>query len=251
MFDSLWKKAVFLVGDIRTLNSFPWLTWAVHDHQVNYEEIMEALPDIKFGDIGLHRDRGYMSNIAIPGFMKHGWIHVASGENSPMVVEAVSEGVILRSALYPMYSDYTIIVTPRDVTDAERKGACKKARQIVGEDYDVDFAFDIEKELKYYNGEKVEDAKDSLNLGNKQLKKYDPAFSCTEVCSYSWWHKREQLGLYRQNRRGREVIIADDFMNRGFKIRWMSRSVTVDIARAYGLHEEGLSMVEDFISGRS
>lgn len=251
MLDALWKKAVFMAGDVRVVNSFPWITWSLMKHKVKFGEILEALSEIKFGDIGLHRDTGYLSNIAIPGYMKHGWVHVKSGIENPQIIEAVSEGVLIRSALYPMYSDYTIILEPRDVTDLERKGACKKAREIVGENYDVNFSFDIEKELHYYSGADKQAGKESLQFGESQLKKYDPAFSCTEVCSYAWWHKREHLRLYRQERRGKNVIIADDFMNRSFKIRWMSQSVTVDSAKKYGLHEEGLSLIEDYNSGRS
>lgn len=251
MIDDIWKKLVFLAGDIRRLNCFPWVTWSVHRHKVCLGEILEVLPELKFGDIGLHRDWGYLSNVAIPGFMKHGWIHVSSGENPPMIVEAVSEGVLLRSALYPMYSDYTIILEPKNALDRERKGACKKARSIVGEKYDVNFHFDIEDEINYYKGARVDEAKGDLSEGEKRLKKYDPAFSCTEVCSYAWWHKREDLRLYRKPRRGKNVIIADDFLNNSWKIKWLSSSITVDVAVKYGLHEEGVSMIESFISGRS
>jgi len=251
MVDDIWKKLVFLAGDIRRLNCFPWVTWSVHKHKVCLGEILEILPELKFGDVGLHRDWGYLSNVAIPGFMKHGWIHVSSGENPPMIVEAISEGVVMRSAVYPMYSDYTIILEPKNVLDRERKGACKKARRIVGENYDVDFKFDIEAEINYYNGKEIDAAKGDLSEGEKRLKKYDPAFSCTEVCSYAWWHKREELRLYRKPRRGKNVIIADDFLNNSWKIKWMSESVNVDVAKKLDLHEEGLAMIEAFKSGRS
>ncbi|MCM8526500.1 MAG: hypothetical protein NE327_08300 [Lentisphaeraceae bacterium] len=251
MINALWKKAVFWAGDIRRLNTFPWVTWSTHKHKVCLSEILEALPLIKYGDIGLHRDWGYFSNIAIPGFMKHGWIHVGSGERPPEVVEAISEGVVLRSAIYPMYSDYTMILEPKGVTDEERKGACKKARRIVGEKYDVNFHFDIEDEIAHYCGDHKDEAKSSLVEGERELKKFDPAFSCTEVCSYAWWHKREALRLFRKPRRGKNVIIADDFLNNSWKIKWMSKSVTVDEASKYGLHEEGISMIENYLSGRA
>ncbi|MCM8540809.1 MAG: hypothetical protein NE328_11090 [Lentisphaeraceae bacterium] len=251
MINALWKKAVFLAGDIRRLNTFPWVTWSINNHKVCLGEVLEALPLIKYGDIGLHRDWGYLSNVAIPGFMKHGWIHVSSGDKKPMVVEAISEGVVHRSALYPMYSDYTIILEPKDVIDEERKGACKKAKSIVGEKYDVNFHFDIEDEIAHYNGLLKDEAITSLEEGEKRLKKFDPAFSCTEVCSYAWWHKREHLRLFRKPRRGKNVILADDFLNNSWRIKWMSKSVTVEDAVKYGLHEEGVSMIENFISGRA
>ena len=68
-FNDIYRKAVFFIGDIRKIDSFPWVTWDVHQHRVSLDEIIEALPKIKYGDVGIHRDDGYLSNIAIPGFM--------------------------------------------------------------------------------------------------------------------------------------------------------------------------------------
>lgn len=250
LFGELWKKLVFFAGDIRRLNSFPWVTWAVHEHQIDYDEVLEVLPLIKYGDIGIHRDSGYLSNIAIPGFMKHGWMHVDDGMEQPGIVEAISEGVVMRSPIYPIFSDYTIILSPINVTDEERKGACKKAKNIIGEDYDVNFEFDIEEELRYYTGTHKEDAKEDLYEIQKYRKKYDHAFSCTELVSYSWWHKREELRLYRKERKGKSVIIADDFLNGGWDVKWLSKSVTPGVANRYGLHEEGLSMIEEYLANK-
>ena len=73
-----------------------------------------------------------------------------------MVVEAVSEGVIHRSAIYPLYSDYAIILRPRKVDYKSRRGACKKAKGIVGTRYDHNFQFDIEEELKHYKGDDIQ-----------------------------------------------------------------------------------------------
>lgn len=248
-----WEKLVFLIGDLHKTPSFPFFNSAPPQHKVCFEEILEVLPAIEYGDVGLHRDLGYLSNVFIPGFMKHAWMHVNSGNikaEEVQIVEAISEGVVQRSALYPLYSDYSIILQPVGVSESDRKGACLKAKSIVGENYDVDFHFDIEKELSYYRGEHREEGRVSLQSGEEKLQAYDPAFSCTEVCSFSWWHQREKLRLYRQKRRGQDVIIADDFMKRSFKIRWCSESVTVDVARSMGLHEEGLSMLEDYRQGR-
>lgn len=246
-FNLLWRKAVFFVGDIRRLHKFPWVTWSVHHHEVNYDEILEVLPLIKYGDVGIHRDKGYLSNWAIPGFMKHGWIHVNEGLEVPRIIEAISEGVIERNAIYPMFSDFTIILTPKDVTEKERKGACKKAKGVIGEKYDVNFKFDIEEELQYYTGEHKEDARHDLEVGKENLKRYDGAFSCTELVSYAWWHKREDLGLYRKQSRGKSVILADDFLNGDWRIKWMSKSVTVEDAHKMGLHEEGLEMIKMYL----
>ena len=249
IFTDAWRKTVFFVGDIRRLKSFPWVTWAVREHKVKYEEILEMLPLIQYGDIGLHKDDGYLSNVAIPGFMKHSWIHVQDGIENPQIVEAVSEGVVMRSPIYPIYSDFTIILSPNDVNDGERKGACLKANNIVGEKYDVNFEFDIEQELQYYTGQYKTDAQQDLAVGQDQMRKYDHGFSCTEVVSYAWWHKREELSIYRKERMGKKIIIADDFLNHNWRIKWMSGSVTPEVARENGLHEEGVAMIEEFLAG--
>lgn len=249
-FDKLWRKIVFFIGDIRRLDKFPWVTWAVHEHGVGYDEILAALPLIKYGDVGIHRDAGYLSNIAIPGFMKHGWIHTRDGLDNPQIVEATSDGVLGKSALYPMFSDFTIILEPKGVSDDERKGACKKANGVIGAEYDVDFRFDIESELQYYQGKDRDGAINDLIEGEAFLRRYDHAFSCTELVSYSWWHKREDLRLYRKKSRGKSVILADDFLNGGWSIKWASKSVTVEAAQRYGLHEEGIAMIESYLQSR-
>jgi hypothetical protein len=246
--DDLYRKFIFFGGDIRKLSTFPWVTWAKKEHLVHYEELVPALNLIEYGDIGLHRDRGYLSNVAIPGFMKHAWIHTEAGLYNPRIVEALSEGVVKRHPLYPLYSDYTIILTPRDkVEDRHRRGACLKANQIVGRPYDHNFRFNIKEEIKYYEGaEPIGDLERDLDKAGNILHKYDIAFSCTEVVAYAWWHLREQLGIYRDKYRGKPVIIADTYMNRNWKIRWASESVTIDVAERLGLHEEGLSLVEEW-----
>jgi len=250
MFKELYRKLIFFFGDIRRLNTFPYITWSVHEHKVDYDEALEALPLITYGDVGIHRDSGYLSNLAIPGFMKHAWIHVQDGTSNPQITEAISEGVILRNAIYPIFSDFSIILSPKNVTDNERKGACKKAKHVIGEKYDVNFKFDIEEELQYYTGKDKVKAKRDLIESQRYIRAYDGAFSCTELVSYAWWHKREELRLYRKKRRGKSVIIADDFLNNRWEIKWLSKSVTVAVAKKYGLHEEGLKMIEDFLHSK-
>lgn len=246
--DEIYRKAVFFAGDIRKIKHFPWVTWDVHQHAVGMEEIFEALPLIKYGDVGLHRDSGYLSNLAIPGFMKHAWIHVEDGVKSPMICEAISDGVVHRSAVYPMYSDYTIIIRPKGANYKDRRGACKKAKSIVGTRYDHDFKFDVEAELKHYRGDDTEAAEEDLGSALKYMKKYDHGFSCTEVVSYAWWHRREQLRIFREKSRGKDVVLADSFINGGWDIVWASASVTVDAAVKMGLHEEGVEMIRKFRS---
>ena len=78
------------------------------------------------------------------------------------------------------------------------------------------------------------------------LGKLDAAFSCTETVAFSWWHKREQLRLYRKLHRGKDVIVADDYVNGGFSVVWASKNVTLDTAKKLGLSEEGLHLLEEY-----
>ncbi len=46
------------------------------------------------------------------------------------------------------------------------------------------------------------------------------------------------------------AIIADDFINHGWEVVWLSHSITVDIAKKLGLHEEGLLIIDDYLKGK-
>lgn len=246
-FENIYRKIFNFTADLHHVKSFPWFSWAEYHHGVDFDEILEVLPLIKYGDVGLHRDKGYLSNLAVPGYMKHAWIQTEDGLVAPKIVEAVSEGVLYKNAIYPLYSDYAIIVSPKNVTDQERGGACLKAKQIIGVKYDINFKFDIEKELEFYTGQDTEAATRSLEVGVENIQHYDAAFTCTEVVSYAWWHRREQLRLFRHKVMGKNAIIPDDFLNGGWEIKWLSRSVTPDSARKLKLHEEGIHMIEEFL----
>jgi hypothetical protein len=260
-----WRRIVFWAGDVRRIRHFPWVTWDVSEHLVEYREAVAALARLRAGDVGLHREKGYLSNLAIPGFMKHAWLHL----NGPTrwtapggrelhdtagleVVEAVSEGVLRRSALYPIRSDYTIILRPRGVEPRSTRWALEKARRIVGCQYDVDFQFDIEAELERFGsaGEPPEQRaarRHDLEVFHANLRaEWDGGFSCSEAVSFAWWHERERLGLRREPIRGKNVILPDRLLNRGFEIVWLSDSVTPEVARKLGCSEEGLAMIREF-----
>ncbi len=260
-----YRRIVFWAGDIRRISHFPWLTWDVHEHLVEYDEALRALPEIRPGDVGLHRDRGYFSNMAIPGFMKHAWIHINgparfttsdgidhADTTSMQIVEAVSEGVVRRSALFPIRSDYTIILRPRDASEKEITHAIRKAERVVGCEYDADFKFDIEEELEHFGApgedrdEAAEDLREMDVISTNMSAEWDGGFSCTETVSFAWWHHRRALRLFRKPARGKMVILADDMINNGFEIVWMSDSVTPEVARKLGLGEEGVAMIGEF-----
>jgi hypothetical protein len=194
--------------------------------------------------------------------MKHAWIHIndpdvcACGktETTDMhIVEAVSEGVLRRHALYPIRSDYVIILRPKDVTKDEINRAIHNAQKIIGCRYDASFNFDIEDELKllgtrgpgemkYY----LEDRNELTHLRNSVKAEWDGGFSCTETVSFAWWHKRRQLRLFRTEARGKKVILADQLINDGFKIVWMSKSITEQIIQKHNLGEEALEMITEY-----
>jgi hypothetical protein len=181
--------------------------------------------------------------------MKHAWIHVQDGIETPEIVEALSEGVMLRNAIHPIHSDYTIILTPNEsaqVTDEHRKGACLKAKRLRGVPYDPHFRFNIEEELKYLVGGNEGEARQDLELGKEQIRAYHIAFSCTEVVAYAWWHLRENLGITREKSWGKSVILADSFLNDCWRIKWASDSVTPEAARKMGLHPKGVELIEEY-----
>lgn len=255
-----WRRIVFFGGDIRRLGSFPWITWDVHEHEIGFDEAMEALYHIKAGDVGVHRDKGYLSNFAIPGFMKHAWVHITDpitinghyDTTSVQIVEAISEGVMRRHALYPIRSDYVIILRPKEASANDIIKAVKKANKIVGCKYDADFKFDIEDELKRFKDttgdvdQLIKEKEEFTRTVTNIKAEWDGGFSCTETASFCWWHQRDKLRLFRIEARGKKVILADQFINGGFDIVWMSKSITPEIAKAFGLGEEGVLMISEF-----
>lgn len=244
----------FAAGDLRAQSSIPWFTTNIRTPLVPFEEIVEGLELAQFGDVGLHRDSGYFTNLTIPGAMKHCWLHTSDSQDvcGPFVgeiVEATSEGVLQKSAIVPYYSDYAILLRPIGVTTEERKGACVKAQSVIGSDYDTSFKFNIEEELLYYAPENAEDLKEaikSLEASEAALQRWNHAFSCSELVAYCWWHKRNELRLYRRKFLGKNVILPIDFMHSGFEIVWCSESWTVDVAHRQGLGEEALDMLVDW-----
>ena len=137
---------------------------------------------IKPGDVGLHRDRGFLSNLFIPGKFKHAWIHV----NKDEIIEATKDGVKQKSCRYPMRTDDLVIVRPK-LSALARKEAVKKAQEVVGFSYDVEFDFDLKESFFHLN-------------------KHDQAFSCIEVIAYAYYKYFEELGFEWQFSLGKKVL---------------------------------------------
>lgn len=272
-----WRRLAFWAGDVRTLGSFPWLTWASHDYSVSYEVWLEAIKHARAGDVCLATKNGFIiSNSAIPGVFKHAMIFTQSPTcievgarvlcdvSDARIVEAISEGVEEHHPLHAR-GDSIIILRPRGACEEEIERAVERARRIVGCDYDAGFNFDIEAELAELDrgqrvaaaipvGEHIErqmqEAKKELQIATVNVQaEYDIAFSCTEVVAMCWWHLRDRLRIYRSKLRGRMVICADQFVNHGFEIVWTN--VSAESAAANGMHEEGVRMLDEYWSTRA
>ncbi len=226
----------FWVGDIRRLDSFPWVTWASHDHKIDFKDARFASKISRPGDIGIHRDAGFLSNCAIPGAFKHAWVTIDDNR----CVEAVSEGVLCRDELYPLLSDYAVILRPIGVKRAETAEAVSRAKSLVGCEYDANFNFDLDET----------DADLPAFIANLKAGEFHHAFSCTETAAFSWYHCKSKLGIFRCIYAGREAIAADDFLKMNFGIVWMSPSVTLEWATKMGLHEEGRQKIKDYLEGK-
>lgn len=238
-YHSFWyrlkAKIVFWLGDIRRLHSFPWVTWDVHSHKVNLTDARRGASLCEPGDIGLHRDEGYLSNLGIPGAFKHAWICVGNGE----IVEAISEGVVQRDELYPLVTDYAVILRPRGLTAEQVGEAVERAKGIVGSQYDANFRFDFEESGRDVGADRF--------CRNLKCGSFHGAFSCTEVVGYAYFPFRAHVRLFRSMHAGREAIIADDYLKMNFDVVWVSESVSEDWMKEHGLHEHGRFKVTEFI----
>jgi hypothetical protein len=186
---SAFRKFIFWIGNVRKLSTFPWVTWDNHTPKVSHEKIDEIKKLIKPGDVGLHRDIGFLSNLFIPGKFKHAWIFVDQDE----IIEATKEGVLQKSCRYPMRTDDLVILRPKLSLKA-RKEAVKKALNIVGFKYDVEFEFDLKEEFFHLN-------------------KHDQAFTCIEVIAYAYYQYFEVLGFEWAYQYGRKVLYPSVVIN--------------------------------------
>jgi hypothetical protein len=226
------KELIFLAGDLHGTPRFPWFAFGERERLVSVEEALEAVSIAEPGDIWLHRNRGDFSNLGIPGCMKHAWISVDSSP-VPKIVEAVSEGIRHRHPLYPLMTDYAVLLTP-NVSWEARTTACGRAAYLVGQPYDWRFRFDLENEEQIFTDK-------TLALENMRSGHF--GFSCSETVALCYVGCRRQLGLYRVRSMGRQVILPDNFLTTHFTVKWVSSSLSGDVAADMGLHEEGCDML--------
>jgi hypothetical protein len=250
----LLRWLVFRVGDTRAISHFPWVTWDVHDHKIDLNEVMlEAVPLLQPGDIVLHRDDGYLSNLFIGGAMIHAGLYVGGQQ----VVEAISEGVVKRHAGHILYSDRACILRPRFPPGADRERAVAEAiawaERIVGFPYDVLFQF---------NGQKERDlvARHGADAPRKGVR-----FACTEVPYFCYYPHREALGIKRTRNvsfltrlvsliglsPGRAVISADMYLTAGFDLIWCSRRLTAEWCRRRRVPAAQMKRVAEYWESRT
>ena len=184
-----FRDIVFWIGNVRRLKTFPWVTWDEHNPKVTHDEIDEITKLIQAGDVGIHMDEGFLSNLFIPGDFKHAWIHVDKNQ----VIEAISEGVLQRSCRYALRTDKLVILRPK-LTPKQRLNAVKEAKRLVGFNYDVEFDFDLKEEFEF-------------------LSKHDQAFSCIEVVAYAYYSVFDQLGFKWTKHMGKEVLFPSCVLN--------------------------------------
>lgn len=231
---SLYKEAIFLAGDIRRENCPFGFAWGYYNRLIDYEE-MERARELSYpGYIGLHRNRGDLSNVAIGGFMKHAWL--VGMHNHAEIIEAVSEGVVKRHPFHPLHSDFALILKPL-VTEDARYEAVKRAEMMIGCPYDDAFKFDLEIEEELFKDKETA-------LANMRL--YGLGMSCTEMVALCYVGYRRDLGLFRTKLGRRQVILPDAYISTHFEIVWASKYTTPANAQGLGLGDEGYSMLVDY-----
>lgn len=238
----LYRLKAWLIltfGQFRRIKCMPWFkSYGYDQHNITLKDIRCGSAVARPGDVGLHMDDGFASNLVIPGAFKHAWVFVDGND----CVEAVAEGVLRRDDMVPLQSDYAVILRPIGTTKTDVDKAVARAKMLVGYEYDANFKFDIE------------EAESSMGLPKDRamlnLKGFHPAFSCTETVGVSWWHCKDKLAIFRSVHAGREAIIADDFLRMGFGIVWMSPGVTELWAKEGGMHEDARKKIKDFVEGK-
>lgn len=244
----IFRWIVFWVGDTRKISHFPWVTWDVHEHKMDLNEVMlEALPLLEPGDIILHRDDGYLSNLFIGGAMIHAGIYMGGQQ----VVEAISDGVLKRHAGYILHSDRACILRPK-LPEGTREQALSEALEwadkIVGFPYDILFDFNGKKERQL------------IEQHGKEAARKGVRFCCTEVPYFCYHRYTGELGIKRRRNvsfltkllsvlglsPGRAVVSADMYFTANFDLIWCSKHFTPAWCKKRRMNPEALKKVEDY-----
>ena len=253
LYSNIWRKLVFWVGDIRFIKHFPYITWDITEFAVSYEEITKALTKINAGDIGLHKWNGYLSNYILPGEFKHTWIHSTgyndSNNMSDMkIVEATSEGINKNHAIEALYSDYFIILRPKELTTKQIQNAIKRAEKLstLNIEYDVYFKFEIEDEIKLFNLDNKNTHNSTSQLELNCIK--DRALSCSETVALCYYDVLPKLNIFRQEKYGKQIIEPMAFFNNHFKLIYVSSTINNKNINKFKFNEEQKAMLSKYWS---
>ena len=243
----VFRYLVFKVGDTKWLGfrHTPFVaTWFIAEHEIDLNEVMkEAIPLLQPGDVILHRDEGFLSNLFIGGCM----IHAGLALPNDQVIEAISGGVKKRHAGHILYSDKACILRPRTNPIAKER-AVTWAEKIEGFEYDPLFQFNADEE------------KQLINKYGKKAKEHGVRFCCTEVPYFCYLDKAERLAIKtRRNvtlltrfislfglHPGSSVIDADIYIAADFDLVWCSRSFTSEWCEDMGAKPEVLDKVKEY-----
>ncbi len=248
-----FRWLVFRIGKTRWLGwkHFPFVvTWAAESRSIDLNEVLlEALPRAQAGDVLLHRDRGFLGNVAIGGAMVHAGLYVGGDQ----VVEAVAEGVLRRHAAHILFSDYAMIVRPVFDAPAARELAIREAlgwaERIVGFPYDPLFRFGCRRQRELI-----------LHEGRERAVQRKVRFCCTKVPYFCYFDRIEELGLKRRRATtwlhralswvglhpGRTVVDADMYVHGRFELVWASRKTTPEWARRRRSRPEYVRKLEEY-----
>lgn len=230
-----FRWMVFLMGDLRWLGwkKFPFcLGWYSYESKIDLNEVLrDAMPLLKPGDVVLHRDEGFLSNIFIGGSMIHAGVYVGDGQ----LVEAISDGVVRRSAAHILHSDRAVILRPNVAEDAKTQ-AVEWANRIVGFGYDFLFEFNGFKEREMIRKHGI----DARRMGVR--------FACTEVPYFCYldFAKIMKINLRRNVtfltkfisvfglNPGKAVVDADMYVKADMDVVWCSKQFTADYCASMG-----------------
>jgi hypothetical protein len=242
----MFRRIVFMVGRAHFLDHFPYLSFSDTEKKIDFNEIMlSAYPCLQVGDVVLHRDDGYWSNIGIGGAMIHAGLYVGESQ----LVEATQHGVLKRHVGHILHSDRACIVRPRFPSVARKDRAIteavKWAEKIVGFEYDVLFDFNGKEEREIVAALPKEEAKKEVR------------FCCTEVGHFCYFDYIDDLNLYRRRNvtvltrllglfglhPGDKIIDADMYITSHFDLVWCSKLFTPEWSEKMGCSEAYVAKV--------
>jgi len=127
------------------------LLWGDTHYKVKGAEAREIINNLKAGDIMLYRFDRYFSTWFIPGF----WTHVAIYAGKEKIIHATTHGVIEDDILTFLRTDYVNVLRP-NVSNRHSRDAVKRAREMLGKEYD--FLFDTTDDERMYCSEVVKNS---------------------------------------------------------------------------------------------